>query len=134
MHRYPQHRLGSPTSWLALGMTLLLIACSGCMPSKFSDRDLQDASNFVKARLEAKLRSPGSTARMLRWVRGPQAAAGSDSVSVFGDFEAVARDGTVHTYTCNTVLRRLSNGWGVMRMKVQDQTQATTAMPTPPTQ
>ena len=133
MHRYPRHRLGSSASWLALGVTILLIACPGCMPAKYSDRDLQDATNFVKARLEAKLRSPGTTALMVRWVRGPQAAAGSDTVSVFGDFEAVARDRTLHTYTCNAVLRRMNNGWGVIRMKVQDQTQATTAMPTPPT-
>jgi hypothetical protein len=104
------------------------------MPSKYSDRDLADATNFVKARLEITFRSPGSEGTFVRWVQGPQAAAGSDTVNVFGDFEAVARDGTLHTYICNAVLRRHENRWGIMRMKVLDRTQATTAPPTGPVQ
>ena len=126
MYRFAPHRSRRLTPRGALGLTILLAACSGCMPSKYSNRELEDASKFVKARLEATFRSPNSPGKLVRWVQGPQAVAGSDTVAVFGELEAIAKDGTRHTFICNAALRRRENHWSVVRMKVQDQTAATT--------
>ena len=98
-------------------LTLLLVACSGCIPQKFSSRDLEDAKAHVTKRLEtvpprSRQQPPDSRVVHVQWVQTPYAAAGSgDLVSVFGEVETIDNHKVRRLFTCNARLVRRENRW-----------------------
>jgi len=118
-----------PSSLLAVGTALLLTVCVGCTPSPFNQGDLQAAGEFVKNRLQATYENAqGSLAgTTVYWTHGPQVAAGSDFVTVYGEFDTVRSDGFARHYTCNAKLRRKDGQWGAVQMKVREEAPRTPA-------